>query len=233
MSVRARLIREAGTVTGAVLGLRDIQEAVLQHRAVTTLRSANAILARTQDEDGLLHAMCEVAVDHSGYLFAWYGRAVDDDGEVRGRGGVEPGAPRLPRSGEDHLERRAARAAVRRAPACAPASCRSSTTSHRPLVPTLAGRGEARTASARRCASRCSWATGSTVCSTSTPRSPAPSTRRPCRVMKEVAAQLGYGIARLRDAATASSRQRSSEQRLLHTAIDQARRPSSSPTCPA
>lgn len=79
MSARSRPIRDRDAIVGTVVALRDIQDAVTLRRAVTTLSSANEILVRAASEDELLLEMCEVAVNHAGYLFAWYGRAVDDD----------------------------------------------------------------------------------------------------------------------------------------------------------
>ncbi len=80
MAVRARVyLDDAGEVAGAVVGLRDVHDAVLQRRAATTLSSANAILVRVTNEDELLAEMCSLAVDVAGYVFCWYGRPVHDE----------------------------------------------------------------------------------------------------------------------------------------------------------
>ncbi|MFM2079001.1 MAG: hypothetical protein RJA49_2891 [Actinomycetota bacterium] len=219
MSVRARLIRDEGTVTGAVLGLRDIQAAVLQHRAVTTLRSANAILARTLDEDDLLHAMCEVAVDHSGYLFAWYGRAVQDEEKSV----VAVASSRAHRDYLDVARITWSDGPLGRGPA---GTCLRtgelqivddfpSDRSFRPwrdaaeqhgfrsslCLPVFVGDRLDGVFSLYAAESRAFDA-------------------QAVSVMKEVAVQLGYGIERIRDAERLE--RALSEQRLLHTAIDQA-----------
>jgi PAS domain S-box-containing protein len=79
MAMRGQAIRTAEGVVGAVIVLRDIQHEVLLRRAVTTLSSANAMLVRVHEEDELLRSMCDIAVDAAGYLFAWYGRPVTDE----------------------------------------------------------------------------------------------------------------------------------------------------------
>ncbi len=79
MAMRAMAIRDGGVTTGAVIVLREVQHEVLLRRAVTTLSAANAMLVRARDESELLHQMCEIAVDAAGYLFAWYGRPFDDE----------------------------------------------------------------------------------------------------------------------------------------------------------
>jgi len=68
-----------GEVDGAVFTLRDISDEVANQRALTTLSAGNAILIRSMDEQVLLGEMCATAVDEGGYVFSWYGRAIDDD----------------------------------------------------------------------------------------------------------------------------------------------------------
>jgi HD-GYP domain-containing protein (c-di-GMP phosphodiesterase class II) len=47
-------------------------------RALTTLSRANGVMVRARDEDQLLGEMCATVVDAGQYLFAWYGRPVGD-----------------------------------------------------------------------------------------------------------------------------------------------------------
>ena len=78
MTIRSQLYGMGERVAGAVIELRDVHHEVLLRRAVTTLTSANAILVRARDELEMLAEMCEVAVSEAGYLFSWYGRPVED-----------------------------------------------------------------------------------------------------------------------------------------------------------
>jgi putative nucleotidyltransferase with HDIG domain len=79
MDLHAQPVHDAaGHVNGAVIGLRDAHAEVLARRALTTLSAGNAILVRAESEDALLAEMCETAVARGGYMFCWYGRAVDD-----------------------------------------------------------------------------------------------------------------------------------------------------------
>lgn len=88
MSARANPTWGAdGQVTGAVVGVRDCHAEVLSRRAAETLSAGNATLGRATSEPQLLGEMCAAAVDNGGYLFAWYGRAVTD-----ARSTVEPAA---------------------------------------------------------------------------------------------------------------------------------------------
>jgi PAS domain S-box-containing protein len=79
MSVRSQRYSHGDHLDGVVLELRDVHDAVLLRRAATTLSAANAILVRAVEEHELLTDMCEVAVADAGYVFCWYGRAVDDE----------------------------------------------------------------------------------------------------------------------------------------------------------
>ncbi|HEV2428068.1 MAG TPA: PAS domain S-box protein, partial [Acidimicrobiales bacterium] len=80
VGVRARpIVQRDGRVTGAIFSLRDCQAEVLARRALTTLSKGSRALMRATDEHELLKRMCEVAVDEGGYSFAWYGRKVHDD----------------------------------------------------------------------------------------------------------------------------------------------------------
>ncbi|MFN8169273.1 MAG: PAS domain S-box protein [Candidatus Nanopelagicales bacterium] len=78
-TVRARpLVAGSGEVTGIVLVLRDVHRQTAVLRALTTLSRANRELVRAQDEPGLLQRMCETVVHAGLYPLAWYGRPVDD-----------------------------------------------------------------------------------------------------------------------------------------------------------
>ncbi len=79
-AVRARLLLDAGgAITGSVVALRDTHEKAAALRALTTLSRGNAVLVRADDELGLLQQMCDTVVEAGEYVFAWYGRAVDDE----------------------------------------------------------------------------------------------------------------------------------------------------------
>jgi PAS domain S-box-containing protein len=73
------LLGDDGTTTGSLVALRDIQDEVMLRRAVNTLSAANAMLLRSRDEAGLLQSMCDVTVETGGYVFAWYGRPICDE----------------------------------------------------------------------------------------------------------------------------------------------------------
>ena len=80
VSVRPRpIVQRDGRVTGAIFALRDCQAEVLTRRALTTLSKGSRALVRAADERDLAQRMCEVAVDEGGYSFAWYGRRVEDE----------------------------------------------------------------------------------------------------------------------------------------------------------
>jgi PAS domain S-box-containing protein len=79
MSVRAKPIRDAaGDISSSIVALRDCQAEVVARRAATALSAGNATLTRAVDELELLQEMCRIAVQEGGYLFAWYGRPVED-----------------------------------------------------------------------------------------------------------------------------------------------------------
>lgn len=80
MSVHAQPLRgDAGKVVGSVVGLRVCHAEVVARRAFRTLSAGSRVLVRAEHEEGLLTQMCEAAVSEGGYLFAWYGRKIDDD----------------------------------------------------------------------------------------------------------------------------------------------------------
>ena len=79
MSFRAQpLMDPDGEVYRSVVTLRRVDAEVVERRAAATLATVSAILVRADDEHELLHDVCEAAVGDGGYLFAWYGRPLDD-----------------------------------------------------------------------------------------------------------------------------------------------------------
>ena len=70
---------ERGAVTSVVLTIRDSQAEVLAARATSTLSAGSRALVRATDEHALFDEMCEIAAGEGGYALAWYGRKVDDD----------------------------------------------------------------------------------------------------------------------------------------------------------
>jgi HD-GYP domain-containing protein (c-di-GMP phosphodiesterase class II) len=65
-------------VRGVILNVRDVSERVHLTRALRTLGEGNQALVRSTDELGLLRAMCDTVVDAGGYPLAWVGYAEDD-----------------------------------------------------------------------------------------------------------------------------------------------------------
>jgi PAS domain S-box-containing protein len=83
VAVRARPVRDAdGHVVGSVVSLHDTHEKEAVLRALATLSRANGVLVRERDEAGLLDRMCDTIVRVGDYRGAWYGRR-DDDASVR------------------------------------------------------------------------------------------------------------------------------------------------------
>ncbi len=203
----------------AVLELRDVHDETLVRRAATTLSASNAILVRATEESELLADMCEIAVDGAGYLFCWYGRPVDDEersvravasatahqdylADVKiswGDGPLGRGPTGLClRTGEpaivdDFLLEDAFR------PWIAPASRHGFRSS---LSLPVVVRGELDGALMVYAAEPCAF------------------DERAVAVLKDLATQLGYGIARIRDARRLA--RALEDRRLLGTAIDQA-----------
>ena len=68
-----------GSVAASVVSLRDCHTEVVNRRARDALAAGTDVLLRSRDELKLLTDMCQASVDKAGYLFAWYGRRVDDD----------------------------------------------------------------------------------------------------------------------------------------------------------
>lgn len=77
--VRARpLVDTTGTVVGSVVAVRTHEKASVL-RALTTLSRGNGAIVRAVDEDTLLREICQTIVDTGEYRFAWYGRPVHDE----------------------------------------------------------------------------------------------------------------------------------------------------------
>ena len=219
MTMRAQALRLGEQVVGAVIVLRDIQDEVVLRRAVTTLSAANAMLVRAEREDDLLHHMCELAVDAAGYLFAWYGRAVNDDAKsVRA---VATSAEH--RSYLDEIEVSWGEGPLGQGPT---GVCLRTGTMQivADFVGELRYRPWLATATARGFRSSISVPVfvdgaldGALMVYAAEPHAFDP---QAVTVMQDLAAQLGYGIARLRDADRLT--RALDERRLLATAIDQA-----------
>ena len=80
--VRARPLRdESGEVVGAVMTLKDAHEQAAILRALTTLSQGTAVLVRAKEERALLQHMCDTIIEAGKYRFAWYGRRLDDVGK--------------------------------------------------------------------------------------------------------------------------------------------------------
>ncbi|MHB1209235.1 MAG: EAL domain-containing protein [Acidimicrobiales bacterium] len=69
---------EAGEIVSLVVSLRDHQSVVALRRAAETLSAGTRLLVRVENEEDLLNEMCQIAVNQGGYAFAWYGRRVND-----------------------------------------------------------------------------------------------------------------------------------------------------------
>ncbi len=74
MSVRAQPLIEGRVARGAIMSLRDSHEEVLTRRALNTLSAASRSLTRSEEEGELLASMCQVTVNEGGYLLCWYAR---------------------------------------------------------------------------------------------------------------------------------------------------------------
>jgi diguanylate cyclase (GGDEF)-like protein/PAS domain S-box-containing protein len=72
------LLDAQGTVIGTIVTVTDTHDRDSALRALATLSQANRTLVRATDETTLLQQMCETIVGTGRYLFAWYGRPVDD-----------------------------------------------------------------------------------------------------------------------------------------------------------
>ena len=82
------LYDDEGNYAGFLAGIVDLSERrrnelalARSHRALATLSAANAELVRATDEARLLQAVCRVIVEHGGYPLAWVGYAAEDPGK--------------------------------------------------------------------------------------------------------------------------------------------------------
>jgi PAS domain S-box-containing protein len=74
MAVRAQPLLENHRARGIILSLRDCHDEVVTRRALDTLSAASRALTRSNDERELLGTMCQAAVNEGGYLLCWYVR---------------------------------------------------------------------------------------------------------------------------------------------------------------
>ncbi|MEI6361041.1 MAG: EAL domain-containing protein [Actinomycetes bacterium] len=80
VTVRARPRTDADqTVIGSTVRLSDTHERDSALRALATLSEANRTLIRVTNEDALLLQMCQAVVSTGQYQFAWYGRPLHND----------------------------------------------------------------------------------------------------------------------------------------------------------
>ncbi len=80
VTIRARPFHDThGVVVGAFAVIRDSHEATATIRALATLSRGNGVLVRARDEQELLEEMCRTVVEAGRYAIAWYGRALTDD----------------------------------------------------------------------------------------------------------------------------------------------------------
>ena len=80
MKARAQATRDAhGHLSGVVVALRNCDAEVATRRALHTISAGSRVLIRGSDSMRMLQQMCQVAVDEGGYMFAWYGRKVNDE----------------------------------------------------------------------------------------------------------------------------------------------------------
>jgi len=79
LQLRGRPALDAsGQVAGHIITMQDTTERDDALRALSVLSEGNRVLARVDDEEGLLTQMCEAIVETGGYPLAWYGARVDD-----------------------------------------------------------------------------------------------------------------------------------------------------------
>jgi diguanylate cyclase (GGDEF)-like protein/PAS domain S-box-containing protein len=71
-----------GTVVGHVITMQDTSERDDALRALSVLSEGNRVLARVDDEAGLLVQMCEAIVTAGRYPLSWYGRKIHDPGHT-------------------------------------------------------------------------------------------------------------------------------------------------------
>ncbi|MDE3030763.1 MAG: PAS domain S-box protein [Acidobacteriota bacterium] len=80
MKVHAQPTRgEGGRINGVAVALRNCEAEVVIARALRTISAGTRVLMRVSTTTDLLSQMCQVAVHEGGYLFAWYGKRMDDE----------------------------------------------------------------------------------------------------------------------------------------------------------
>jgi len=78
LAVRAQPLIEGHSARGVIMSLRDCHEEVIARRALNTLSAASRALTRSEDEQELLNTMCQAAVNEGGYLLCWYARPAQE-----------------------------------------------------------------------------------------------------------------------------------------------------------
>ena len=79
VALRAQPLVDNRQTRGIIMSLRDCHGEVVARRALDTLSASSRALTRSDDEDELLTAMCNAAVNEGGYLLCWYARPLDND----------------------------------------------------------------------------------------------------------------------------------------------------------
>ncbi len=80
LQATARQVTTAdGAPHGMVVTWRDVNHRVAVIRAFATLAEGSRVLLRASSEQDLLQSMCDTATHIGGYTFAWYGVPIDDD----------------------------------------------------------------------------------------------------------------------------------------------------------
>ncbi len=74
MAVRAQTSLHDRLITGVVMSLRDCHVEVITRRALNTLSAVSRVLTRSESEQDLLNSMCQAAVNEGGYVLCWYAR---------------------------------------------------------------------------------------------------------------------------------------------------------------
>ncbi len=80
MSASLKVLRdENGAVIGRAGGWKDITDEVAARRDLALLAAGNRVVLRATNEEELLTQMCQTAAEVGGYIFAWYGIPLDDE----------------------------------------------------------------------------------------------------------------------------------------------------------
>ena len=92
MTIRARAgiggadwIEQGRLDVGIIVTLTDCEAEMVERRAVDTVSAGSRLIAVADDEDRLLTAMCNTAVQVGGYRFAWYRSKGRSDGDLGAR----------------------------------------------------------------------------------------------------------------------------------------------------